>query len=907
MTSLDEKILDFAKNKENSATTINQYFFTTSELEKEFQIGRTQASRAANQLVDALEFLKINSRPVLFASKQILEKNYDVTFHNEYSSIEELIQKIEEIPADIVFEKMVGSSGSLAEAIEQIKTAVHYPGDGLPILFLGDTGVGKSYFVQLMYEYMLRAQLLEKDAPFKTLNCAQYSNNPELLSGLLFGYTKGAFTGAYKNQKGLLAEADHGLLFLDEVHRLSEEGQEKLFNFMDKGEFTPIGGTENQKSNVRFAFATTEKTDIFLQTFLRRIPIQISIPNVEERTIIEKRKLIEFLFQKESQLINKDLEITASVLTLLLKTKFVGNIGEMENTIKYACGSAFTQEDKKERLLIKIKNLPTKIYTRIHSNEVQVITEEETMFIYKTKLTTENKQPITRLEKFILRLNALFETYQGEDEHELRQLLNQQTVQFIDELVFKENPQDRHHLETFIVSTMQEIFRQIDERIAVPYDGNLVLFLAHYIYRYVLKGNTAANQLSINVRSFIEKKSPNEKKLLQKILPEIQKRLDVTFNKGDQLLFLLFIDSLQPERKRLEVDAILIAHGYATASSIANVCNRMLQVTTYTGIDMPIEATIHDISERVTEYIQNNQVDQGLIVLIDMGSLNMIYDQLKQIINVPVLFIDQLSTPMALEIGNWIIQGKSLQEIAENMQEVITPNIQLFKPKRQKQLAILTTCLTGVGTAIQIQKLLSDCLEGIIDIVILPIEYSSLKTDGIPTNISEKYEILSIIGTNDPQLENTKFVYLENIISGQDDGKLHIIFEKLLPKQQIQQINDRLVKNFSLIRVIDSLTILDTKTVMETIETCIQKLEERLTLQLTNARKVALYVHVSCMIERLIRHSEISEFPDLEQFAFDHQKEIRVIKDVFSVLEPVYSVTVPLEEIGYIHNILYLP
>ncbi len=66
-------------------------------------------------------------------------------------------------------------------------------------------------------------------------------SNPELLSSALFGYTKGAFTGASQEHTGLLEKADGGVLFLDEVHRLSEEGQEKLFTFMDTGEFSPMG------------------------------------------------------------------------------------------------------------------------------------------------------------------------------------------------------------------------------------------------------------------------------------------------------------------------------------------------------------------------------------------------------------------------------------------------------------------------------------------------------------------------------------------------------------------------------------------------------------------------------------------------------------------------------------------
>ena len=86
-----------------------------------------------------------------------------------------------------------------------------------------------------IYAYALEEHVLQPKSPYIAYNCAQYFNNPELLSAALFGYTKGAFTGANEHHSGLLEKADGGILFLDEVHRLSEEGQEKLFTFMDTG------------------------------------------------------------------------------------------------------------------------------------------------------------------------------------------------------------------------------------------------------------------------------------------------------------------------------------------------------------------------------------------------------------------------------------------------------------------------------------------------------------------------------------------------------------------------------------------------------------------------------------------------------------------------------------------------
>jgi Transcriptional regulators containing an AAA-type ATPase domain and a DNA-binding domain len=91
------------------------------------------------------------------------------------------------------------------------------------------------------------------------VNCAQYANNPELLTSNLFGYVKGAFTGATEDKKGAFESADRGILFLDEVHRLNSEGQEKLFTFLDQGIIYRVGDTNNPiKLKVRLFFATTE-------------------------------------------------------------------------------------------------------------------------------------------------------------------------------------------------------------------------------------------------------------------------------------------------------------------------------------------------------------------------------------------------------------------------------------------------------------------------------------------------------------------------------------------------------------------------------------------------------------------------------------------------------------------------
>ncbi|MCS5464419.1 sigma 54-interacting transcriptional regulator [Enterococcus lactis] len=112
-----------------------------------------------------------------------------------------------------------------------------------------------------------------------------------------------------RKRKGwsFLAQADDSVYFLDEVHRLSHENQEKLFQFMDTGNFRPIGEeAEMISSNVRLLFATTEKPEeALLPTFYRRISVIVELPAFHERPIFERIELVKYLFEREAKRIKR--------------------------------------------------------------------------------------------------------------------------------------------------------------------------------------------------------------------------------------------------------------------------------------------------------------------------------------------------------------------------------------------------------------------------------------------------------------------------------------------------------------------------------------------------------------------------------------------------------------------------
>ena len=140
---------------------------------------------------------------------------------------------------------------------------------------------------KLIYEYLKNEQIigLEKFTP---LTVPIMPIIP-VLSSILFGHTKGAFTGAESEKQGLLAQANNSVLFLDEVHRLSNENQEKLFQFMDTGTFRLLVKKEKWCIQGPATICDHRKPEkVLLPTFYRRISVIVSLPNFKERPIRER-------------------------------------------------------------------------------------------------------------------------------------------------------------------------------------------------------------------------------------------------------------------------------------------------------------------------------------------------------------------------------------------------------------------------------------------------------------------------------------------------------------------------------------------------------------------------------------------------------------------------------------------
>lgn len=886
--------------------------FTAQKLAEFFAVKRNTISHYLNQLNEAGILVKINSRPVYYFHKEAFEKEFFLLRNNFYQSSEEILkeQPLFEQQKDL-FSLLIGHDKSLSRAVEQIKTALYYPDNGLPTLITGESGTGKSFLVRLIHKYCLENELIKEDAPLITLNCAQYANNPELLTSNLFGHVKGAYTGADSDKIGAFEAADGGILFLDEVHRLNAEGQEKLFTYLDQGIIYPMGATNQPvKVKTRLFFATTEDLESsFLTTFMRRIPIQVTLPPINARSRNERLELVYSFLLSEVRKIKRPLKVSGQVLTLLTSSSFKGNIGELKNTVKVTVAKAFAEQKQAAEIKVTIYQLPEKLLLPATEN-LQTVIQKDTVITENTTITQLLEKNHPQQQRVIATFDRIITEFSKQQQlTACEEQLKQEVETLFDFLLFETDRQQKQEMLIYLTQYIRDTFKQMESAYQIKFNGNAVYAISYYLFQ---RGagkwypeDVAILGLIKELEQQVATKYAASYQYVKRLLELCQPKLDLEISEMDCILLTIYLNRADWQKELGIPRGIIVAHGYATASSIANVANRFLAKDIFASFDMPLDVTPQQIAEEILDYSENHDVSNGLVILVDMGSLKEIYQFFPKQITAPVVIMNNVTTPLAIAVGENLQKTAPLAEMIETAAQQTPLDWEIIYPAENKMKALITTCLTGIGTATHISQLLEKSLPASVELKIFPYEYDVLKEQKKNETIFSMYDVLGIIGTSDPEIADIPYLSLEELISGDENQLLSEWLSTCLTPLENATFNTNVIRNFSLEKVIDSVTILDTEKVMGEIEIFMRELEANSGVVISNAKKLALYVHVSCLIERLIRNIPIDTYAGYETLYQCQKPALVAIKNAFSVIENDYSVKIPDSEIAYIYDIVY--
>jgi two-component system response regulator HydG len=230
------------------------------------------------------------------------------------------------------FGGMIGVSAKMQRVYKMIEKVSQHE---YPVLILGESGTGKELVAKSIHYSGPR-----KDRPFAPVDCS--SLVPTLIESELFGYVKGAFTGAMQSKQGLLEAAQGGTLFLDEIGDMPVDLQAKLLRALQEREVKPVGSTERRHINVRIIAATNRDLESAIRTgafrqdlYFRLNVVQLKLPPLRERKS-DIQLLVTAFLEKFSDPHGAPRAISDDAMRRLIAYDWPGNVRELENAIERA-------------------------------------------------------------------------------------------------------------------------------------------------------------------------------------------------------------------------------------------------------------------------------------------------------------------------------------------------------------------------------------------------------------------------------------------------------------------------------------------------------------------------------------------------------------------------------------------
>lgn len=873
---------------------------SATDLSDMLGLDRSSVSRYLNQLTREGSVVKQNGKPVLFkcieASNQPSRQGSQAP-QNQIKSTYNQQSKGTNLLTENSFDKLVGAGMSLSTAIQQAKAAILYPPRGLHTLILGDTGVGKSLFAEVMYQFALQVKMISASAPFVRFNCADYADNPQLLMSQIFGVKKGAFTGATEDRVGLLKKADTGMLFLDEVHRLTPQGQEMLFTFMDKGVFRRMGDTESVvASDVQLIAATTEDPgSVLLKTFMRRIPMTITLPSLRDRDLEERYHLIETFLKEEALRLQKSIYINRNSLASILLYDCPNNIGQLKSDLQLACAKAFLRFKTMEEMYILIQqgDLPTHVnrgllrFKESRDEIDKLLNPMDELYRFgieqgerlDVSMPDDNSVFYDMIERKMAKLKA-----QGLEDERINEILNIDIEEHFQSYIGTLSTRFQlgellSVVDEDVLKLTTELLKMATELLKKPFDEKIFFGLGLH-----LQGSIERIRKGVRIYhpklNYVRVTYEEEFIVAMKLAKHIDERMAIETPLDEIGYLTMFLASDRIDEAAVEeekVGILVIMHGHATASSMVSVANTLLNTDHAKALDMPLTMSAEQMYSVAKDEILRLDKGKGVLLLVDMGSLTNFGDMVREETSAMVYSIDMVSTAVVLEACRKAVLGRDIVEIYKSMKlEVKEPGVPMMS-KALKRI-IITACFTGEGASKTLKEIVLRRLGKDTDIEVKTLNVLNKKdfSDALKM-YAQTYRILCVIST--VQLDASGYVLIPAIdfMSGRSDQ----LFDKIISSEDVL---DKVIQT-----VAQHIDGVDAVALVSHILYTVDHIERGLQYTIEQDVKVGILLHVAFLINRLRKGEDQVAFEGLQDFLKQNGHAMVVVQDALTHLEKQYD------------------
>lgn len=843
----------------------------TKVIAEKINMQRSNVSTLLNELVKEGKLDKTNTRPVLYKMPQ---------------------QKLQFVE-NSCFTNLVGHNGSLRNSVQLAKAAILYPSSSLNVLLCSKPGCGTTYFASLMFEFAKEKGILLENAPYVKLNCRHYSKSVSVLNDELFGKEDNLLDSCFARARG-------GMLFIDNFDLLEARQQSFIFDFIETGKlYSKDRSNSFECENVFLVIACALENNSHIN---QRIPVVIELPELKYRDMKERFELINTFFSIEALNSNRSIDVTSETLKALLLTDFNYGIKELEFEIKTACANAYVRvvNEIDQNIYVCINDLPKQIKNSMlklkeKNSEIETLLGTSEV-IYYDKNTGFQDQYIERGSKDVY--SEIKKQYdelsnRGINDSSIEDVINTHIQNLFKEYGYHKIPNETNNLEQLskmvdntIIELVNDWLNICQEQFGKSFKSNVFYGLCLHI-NSLLSNNRAMKRVENNQVVKIIQNYPKEYAASSQFVSKLQDKFGLDLTIDEAVLITMFLLESDEEKSEGHPVLLYILHGNTAAASLKDATNSLTRCYNAYSYDLALDINTSRAKEEIKSLIISIDQGAGVVVIYDMGSIKTMIEAISEEIDIKIRC---LNIPITL-IGIDLARRCSMESDIDYVYHVANLNFNSLKNSEAKQTdVIITLCNTGEGGAIQ--------LKNYID------QYSKLGMKTIALCISDRVELLkevqslqmsynvhAFVGTYDPKLFGIPFISITKIF---ENSKKDI--DRVLQFEPIQS------NSFSYSAVYSYLEEQFKYTSIPKLKAILPELVDEISVNysLEEDLRVGLFMHLACLIERLIEGEKVAKNKEKNKILTIFEEDCKAISKIIKRLEKAFKIIIDDNELATI-------
>ena len=933
----EREVLAYLDEATRSMGACDLASFTTIEIANALSVSRNLASQYLNHLVREGLVVKAGAHPVHYFHRAVLSRVLQAPIETtSYASVDELLG-IRQSKRD--FEQAIGSNQSLAMCVEQCMAGMSYPPRGLPMLLVGEAGTGKTMLARLTYEFGVNSGAIKRGARFLIIDCDHHCEDAASLEDAYFGTPE---------HPGWRAQAQDGVIVFKAAEHLprsvvddllagSSDDVEPMAGFgasLERGgswqgsaagattprpaarasqapsasadAAAPVQATLTQTSLAkapRVFFLTAQSADgEFVQEMLRRTPIIISLPPFHERTLREREELALSFLRAEGRRMGVGVHISRAAFGYLISAHYRENVRELKTYITSCCAEAFLRRDASD-ITVQVCHLSSGV---LGERTRQQDANDAIMIDVAKGLDRSRTNDVTQLFDSMV---DLFHRFQAGhiDERQLFEGVAVYAQDFEDYVVFSSGASDVR------LDAWERMVGKALDDVNGLHGIDLTRKCAVLVARGIQMQMWSDARLEsweathhgelLRLYASLVRSHQFARAVVSQVRSEVLAMLGVEM--GIPVCIPLFYEavSCEPASRHRRCAGVILCHGYSTASSMADAANRILKKRVFEAVDMPYDQELADVVPVLRSVVDRLSYCREIAILVDSGSLETVHEDFAGLANLSIGVINNASTGLAVEIGTGLLQGMDIQNVISSAAEACPWRYRVIEG-RECEDAVLFCSENGSMAAEKVKMLVVQSFEGSIPVHLMACDLGRLMRNGLTDASFARYNVRAVVGTMNPRLPGVPFVPLEDIIA-KDATPLDRVLQERMSAAELEAFHQNLVKNFTLENVIESITILNPQILFDEVKASVEQLGTWIDEAIDDRFSIGLYVHLCCLVERLVTRSALESYADVEMFEREHAAFIDAFTKSFANIAKHYNVEIPVTEIAYVWDYVH--